>query len=227
MQSPNLLPHHSSSRRKRIPRSPRNPQNNSEDEAIIVIQTEDEIAAINSASGAAIAGARAATSTSGPGFSLMVEGLSWAGNSEVPVVVTYYQRGAPATGLTHTAWASRLALCHACRTRRVPSNNPRFRRHQRMLLRRRQSVQPRRKIPNARNPPTRQSHGKLQPNLPRFRLRQIQNRPRNAPYRKRSGRQRIPQIPVHRNRRLPSGFRWEQKTACTGTQETNTTRRVT
>jgi 2-oxoglutarate ferredoxin oxidoreductase subunit alpha len=70
-----------------------------EDEAIVVIQTEDEIAAINSASGAALAGARAATSTSGPGFSLMVEGLSWAGKSEVPVVITYYQRGAPATGL--------------------------------------------------------------------------------------------------------------------------------
>jgi 2-oxoglutarate ferredoxin oxidoreductase subunit alpha len=70
-----------------------------EDEAIVVIQTEDEIAAINSASGAALAGARAATSTSGPGFSLMAEGLSWAGNNEVPVVVTYYQRGAPATGL--------------------------------------------------------------------------------------------------------------------------------
>jgi 2-oxoglutarate ferredoxin oxidoreductase subunit alpha len=67
--------------------------------AIIVVQTEDEIAAINSASGAALAGARAATSTSGPGFSLMVEGLSWAGNDEVPVVITYYQRGAPATGL--------------------------------------------------------------------------------------------------------------------------------
>ncbi|MCJ7763306.1 2-oxoacid:acceptor oxidoreductase family protein, partial [Candidatus Bathyarchaeota archaeon] len=70
-----------------------------EDEAIIVVQTEDEIAAITSASGAALAGARAATSTSGPGFSLMAEGLSWAGNNEVPVVVTYYQRGAPATGL--------------------------------------------------------------------------------------------------------------------------------
>jgi 2-oxoglutarate ferredoxin oxidoreductase subunit alpha len=70
-----------------------------EDEAIIVIQTEDEIAAINSASGACLAGARAATSTSGPGFSLMAEGLGWAGHSEVPVVVTYYQRGAPATGL--------------------------------------------------------------------------------------------------------------------------------
>lgn len=70
-----------------------------EDEAIVVIQTEDEIAAVNSASGAALTGARAATSTSGPGFSLMVEGLSWAGHSEVPLVITYYQRGAPATGL--------------------------------------------------------------------------------------------------------------------------------
>jgi 2-oxoglutarate ferredoxin oxidoreductase subunit alpha len=67
--------------------------------AVVVIQTEDEIAAINMALGAALTGARAATSTSGPGFSLMVEGLSWAGNSEVPVVVTYYQRGAPSTGL--------------------------------------------------------------------------------------------------------------------------------
>ena len=67
--------------------------------SIIVVQTEDEIAAINSASGAALTGVRVATSTSGPGFSLMVEGLSWAGNSEVPVVITYYQRGAPATGL--------------------------------------------------------------------------------------------------------------------------------
>jgi 2-oxoglutarate ferredoxin oxidoreductase subunit alpha len=69
------------------------------DGGIVVVQTEDEIAAVNSASGAALAGARAATSTSGPGFSLMVEGLSWAGNSEVPLVITYYQRGAPATGL--------------------------------------------------------------------------------------------------------------------------------
>jgi 2-oxoglutarate ferredoxin oxidoreductase subunit alpha len=67
-------------------------------EAIVVLQTEDEIAAINSASGACLAGARAATSTSGPGFSLMAEGLGWAGNNEVPVVITYYQRGGPATG---------------------------------------------------------------------------------------------------------------------------------
>lgn len=70
-----------------------------EEGAIIVIQTEDEIAAVNMASGAALTGTRAATSTSGPGFSLMVEGLGWAGNNEVPLVITYYQRGAPSTGL--------------------------------------------------------------------------------------------------------------------------------
>ncbi|MBS7620556.1 2-oxoacid:acceptor oxidoreductase subunit alpha [Candidatus Bathyarchaeota archaeon] len=69
------------------------------DAGVVVLQTEDEIAAINMASGAALTGARASTSTSGPGFSLMVEGLSWAGNNEVPVVITYYQRGAPSTGL--------------------------------------------------------------------------------------------------------------------------------
>jgi 2-oxoglutarate ferredoxin oxidoreductase subunit alpha len=67
-------------------------------EAVVVLQTEDEIAAINCASGACLTGARAATSTSGPGFSLMAEGLGWAGNNEVPVVVTYYQRGGPSTG---------------------------------------------------------------------------------------------------------------------------------
>lgn len=84
------------------------------DESIIVVQTEDEIAAINSASGAALAGARAATSTSGPGFSLMAEGLSWAGNSEVPVVITYYQRGAPATGLpTRNGQADLRFVMHA------------------------------------------------------------------------------------------------------------------
>ncbi len=67
--------------------------------AIVVIQVEDEIAALTMATGAALAGARAATSTSGPGFSLMVEALGWAGMNEVPVVVTLYQRGSPSTGL--------------------------------------------------------------------------------------------------------------------------------
>ena len=66
---------------------------------IVVLQTEDELAAINSAVGAALTGVRSATATSGPGFSLMSEGISWAGMNEVPVVITYYMRGAPATGL--------------------------------------------------------------------------------------------------------------------------------
>jgi 2-oxoglutarate ferredoxin oxidoreductase subunit alpha len=67
--------------------------------SMLVVQTEDELSAINMASGAVLTGVRASTSTSGPGFSLMTEGLGWAGMNEVPVVITYYQRGAPATGL--------------------------------------------------------------------------------------------------------------------------------
>ena len=67
--------------------------------SIVVLQTEDELAAMAAAIGAALAGARAATATSGPGFDLMVEGLSWAGMNEVPVVLTLYQRGGPSTGL--------------------------------------------------------------------------------------------------------------------------------
>jgi len=66
--------------------------------SVVVMQTEDEISAIASAIGAAMAGVRSATATSGPGFSLMVEGLGFAGQNEVPVVITYYQRGAPSTG---------------------------------------------------------------------------------------------------------------------------------
>ncbi|CUS79042.1 2-oxoglutarate ferredoxin oxidoreductase subunit alpha [Candidatus Kryptonium thompsonii] len=67
--------------------------------SIVVVQTEDEIAAIAMAIGAGLAGVRASTATSGPGFSLMAEGLGWAGMNEVPVVVTLYQRGGPSTGL--------------------------------------------------------------------------------------------------------------------------------
>lgn len=65
----------------------------------LVIQAEDEIAAVTMAIGGALTGARAATSTSGPGFSLMIEALGWAGNCEVPLVITMYQRGGPSTGL--------------------------------------------------------------------------------------------------------------------------------
>ncbi|HEY9148469.1 MAG TPA: 2-oxoacid:acceptor oxidoreductase family protein, partial [Gammaproteobacteria bacterium] len=64
-----------------------------------IVQTEDEIAAITLAAGAALTGVRAATATSGPGLSLMAEGLGWAGMNEVPLVLTHYQRGGPSTGM--------------------------------------------------------------------------------------------------------------------------------
>src|SRR5689334_4769923 len=65
----------------------------------LVVQTEDEISAIGMIIGASLTGARSATSTSGPGFSLMAEALGWAGINEVPIVVTLYQRSGPSTGL--------------------------------------------------------------------------------------------------------------------------------
>lgn len=65
----------------------------------MVEQAEDEIAAINMALGAAYAGARAMTGTSGGGFSLMVESLGLAGIGEIPLVVVNAMRPGPATGL--------------------------------------------------------------------------------------------------------------------------------
>jgi 2-oxoglutarate ferredoxin oxidoreductase subunit alpha len=64
-----------------------------------IVQTEDEISAIGMAVGASLTGVRSATSTSGPGFSLMAETLGWAGINEVPVVITLFQRSGPSTGL--------------------------------------------------------------------------------------------------------------------------------
>ncbi|MHB1453818.1 MAG: 2-oxoacid:acceptor oxidoreductase subunit alpha [Saccharofermentanales bacterium] len=66
---------------------------------IIAEQAEDEIAAVNMAIGASFAGARAMTSTSGGGFSLMVEAMGLAGIAEVPLVIAVIQRPGPATGL--------------------------------------------------------------------------------------------------------------------------------
>lgn len=71
-----------------------------------VVQPEGEIAAMLMALGHAYAGERAAVGTAGGGFSLMVEGLSLAGQAELPVVVVLGQRTGPATGLpTYTAQA--------------------------------------------------------------------------------------------------------------------------
>jgi len=65
----------------------------------VVVQPEDEIAAINMAIGASYAGARAMTATSGSGFCLMVEGLGLAGLTETPLVIVDAQRPGPAVGL--------------------------------------------------------------------------------------------------------------------------------
>lgn len=73
--------------------------NNGEEGSVLVVQTEDEIAAVTMAIGGALTGVRSATATSGPGFSLMVEALGWAGINEVPLVISLYQRAGPATGL--------------------------------------------------------------------------------------------------------------------------------
>ena len=65
----------------------------------VVIQAEDELAAIGMVVGAGWSGLRAMTSTSGPGFSLMVEYVGLAYFSEVPTVIWDIQRIGPSTGL--------------------------------------------------------------------------------------------------------------------------------
>jgi len=68
------------------------------------VQPEGEIAAMLMALGHAYAGERAAVGTSGGGFALMVEGLSMAGQAELPIVVVLGQRPGPSTGLpTYTS----------------------------------------------------------------------------------------------------------------------------
>jgi 2-oxoglutarate ferredoxin oxidoreductase subunit alpha len=66
---------------------------------IVVVQPEDEIAAINMAVGAGFAGVRSMTATSGDGFALMTEGYGLAGETETPVVIVIAQRAGPAVGL--------------------------------------------------------------------------------------------------------------------------------
>ena len=70
----------------------------------VVVQAEDELAAIGMTIGAGWAGLRSITSTSGPGLSLMAEYMGLAYYAEVPVVVWDVQRVGPSTGLpTRTA----------------------------------------------------------------------------------------------------------------------------
>ena len=86
----------------------------SEDMEIMVDQVEDEVAALNMALGASYAGVRAMTGSSGGGFALMVEALSFAGIAELPVVIINAQRSGPATGMsTRTEQSDLRFVIHA------------------------------------------------------------------------------------------------------------------
>ncbi len=82
--------------------------------SMIAMQPEGEIAAINMIAGAAFAGARTMTATSGGGFCLMSEGLGMTGMTETPVVVVVGQRPGPSTGLpTYSAQGDLRFVIHA------------------------------------------------------------------------------------------------------------------
>ncbi|WP_267642672.1 2-oxoacid:acceptor oxidoreductase subunit alpha [Haloarchaeobius amylolyticus] len=64
-----------------------------------VVQAEDELSAINMALGAARAGARSMTATSGPGIDLMAETFGLVATSETPLVIVDVMRSGPSTGM--------------------------------------------------------------------------------------------------------------------------------
>jgi 2-oxoglutarate ferredoxin oxidoreductase subunit alpha len=79
-----------------------------------VVQAEDEIASIGMVVGAGWNGARAFTTTSGPGISLMTEFIGLAYFAEIPVTIINVQRGGPSTGMpTRTQQADLLSCAYA------------------------------------------------------------------------------------------------------------------
>ena len=81
---------------------------------MVVIQVENEIAAVNMVAGASYAGARTMTATSGGGFCLMSEGLGMIGMTETSPVIVLVQRPGPSTGLpTYTAQGDLRFAIHA------------------------------------------------------------------------------------------------------------------
>jgi 2-oxoglutarate ferredoxin oxidoreductase subunit alpha len=86
----------------------------SEETGLRVVHPENEIAVILMALGFAYAGKRTAVGTSGGGFCLMTEGLSFSGQSELPVTIVLGQRTGPSTGLpTYTAQSDLHFAVHA------------------------------------------------------------------------------------------------------------------
>ena len=81
-----------------------------------LLQAEDELASINMIIGASFGGIPSLTATSGPGLSLMLEGIGLAISSETPVVVVNVSRGGPSTGIPTKSEQSDLNIalygCH-------------------------------------------------------------------------------------------------------------------
>jgi len=81
---------------------------------MVVRHAEDEISVINTALGSSFAGVRSAVGTSGGGFALMVESISFSGVAEIPIVIFLAQRPGPATGMpTWTEQGDLLFAVHA------------------------------------------------------------------------------------------------------------------
>jgi 2-oxoglutarate/2-oxoacid ferredoxin oxidoreductase subunit alpha len=79
---------------------------------VAIVQAEDELAALGIAVGAGWTGARAMTSTSGPGISLMAEFTGFAYYAEIPVVIFDIQRVGPSTGLPTRTSQGDVAFAH-------------------------------------------------------------------------------------------------------------------
>jgi len=77
-----------------------------------IVQAEDEIASVGMVVGAGWAGARAMTSTSGPGVSLMNESIGLAYYAEIPSVFFIIQRGGPSTGLPTRTQQADISLMY-------------------------------------------------------------------------------------------------------------------
>jgi len=75
---------------------------------MIVLQAESELAAINMVYGAACTGRRVMTSSSGPGISLMTEGMSYLAGAELPCLIVNVARGGPGLGTIQPSQADYL-----------------------------------------------------------------------------------------------------------------------
>ncbi len=84
-----------------------------EESGMVVRHSEDEIAVVSTALGASFAGVRSAVGTSGGGYALMTESVSYAGVAEIPLVLFMSMRPGPATGMpTWTDQGDLLFVVH-------------------------------------------------------------------------------------------------------------------